>query len=895
MNTKTTLVLAVVAAVITGYIVLVEKPWEVKKTDEEPKSTAVALFDTKFDDADRVEIQRRDGKKLVFAKDADEKAWKLLEPIQAPATEFQVKSVLDKVGEIKYARKYGTSDADRPSEAVSGLDSPTATVRLAKGEKTLANIVVGSRLPTGKGNYLKVADDVTVKVDGKDQIVSKTDVLETLADLGDAFAGKIDTFRDKNVVKFDLNDVKQVKVEGDRNYVLVKNGDNWVIESPQRSRADKAKVEGVVRALTSLYVADFKDDAPASYKPYGLEPGRVKVTINTEKKIPPKAKPGDPNTKPADIEPSTKQVTYEVVIGGAVDKEGKQFFARLANQPWVFSLNDYTCKQLNTDLGDLQDKTIASVTTSKVKAIKAETAEGGVALTKGDKGWVDADGKAADAIAVEDLLKAVGNLKAVDFVNPQKDLVQVNWDKPRAKVTLTEEGSLNPVTVLVGPASPSGKMVYVKNAAEEPVAAVRDDEVAPLLAGPASYRDRSVMKFDRARVKKVEISQPGKETVALTQQGPLWSLVQPVAGIADRDTIRNLMQTLSNLKAKRVVGTGDKARFGLDKPAVNLAVYVEPLTANPNTQVVNTQPAPAAATKPAEATKPAASTKPAGTQPATTRPAKTVAEQIKQIEELLEFQKTNPKENPLATDMLKKRLETLKAQAQSQPAPAPAVAEKASPAPAAPASQPAEMTVLRLSLAQKDGKTYAMVDGNDTIYEVDTQVFTDATAEMYNRQIVKFETANVTEVEFAAADASIVLRKAGEDWKYVLDSVLPIDKDKVTKALDELKDVKTHRFASYKAEPAQFGLDKPACRFAVVLQGGQRTEVLISAKGPENDPDKSVYAMLAGQNGVFLLKPDQTAKMKHKVEDFEKAAGSEKAMPPADMDGPQPFGPAGRR
>jgi hypothetical protein len=46
---------------------------------------------------------------------------------------------------------------------------------------------------------------------------------------------------------------------------------------------------------------------------------------------------------------------------------------------------------------------------------------------------------------------------------------------------------------------------------------------------------------------------------------------------------------------------------------------------------------------------------------------------------------------------------------------------------------------------------------------------------------------------------------------------------------------------------------------------------------------------------VFLLKPDQTAKMKHKVEDFEKAAGSEKAMPPADMDGPQPFGPAGRR
>ena len=61
MNTKTTLILALVAAAAVGYVVLVDKPLQVKAPEPEPTSAAVALFEPRFDDPVRVEVERRDG------------------------------------------------------------------------------------------------------------------------------------------------------------------------------------------------------------------------------------------------------------------------------------------------------------------------------------------------------------------------------------------------------------------------------------------------------------------------------------------------------------------------------------------------------------------------------------------------------------------------------------------------------------------------------------------------------------------------------------------------------------------------------------------------------------------------------------------------------------------
>ena len=129
----------------------------------------------------------------------------------------------------------------------------------------------------------------------------------------------------------------------------------------------------------------------------------------------------------------------------------------------------------------------------------------------------------------------------------------------------------------------------------------------------------------------------------------------------------------------------------------------------------------------------------------------------------------------------------------------------------------------------------------------------------------------------------MTFRKTGDDWKYLGDLVLPIDKEKVTKVLNDVREIKTHRYVDYKAGDLKpYGLDQPALRLSLAGADGQRTTVLISATGPQDDPDKSRYAVVEGQNKVFLLKSDQVSKLERKLDDFEKSASGEStpATPP---------------
>ena len=555
---------------------------------------------------------------------------------------------------------------------------------------------------------------------------------------------------------------------------------------------------------------------------------------------------------------------------------------------------------------------VARIETGRVKQITATTADGAMTLSRTGGKWTFEDGTAADAVAVQDLLKAVADLKASDYPDPSGQLVPVDWQNPRVRIEITQEGRLEPVTLLIGPASASGEMVYVRNAAEaeQVVAAARKADVEPLLVSPAAFRDRKVLSFERARLNRLEIARSGSDRLILAKAEDKWSIVEPIRADADADAVRNIIDDFSSLQARRVIGSGDRAAFGLDAPEVTLALHV----AAPESSTPTPRTAPATAPAPSPAPAPAGSTQPAASAPAEIESLKNLtpeerADRIAKIEQLLEFQKTNPQENPQATQMLRDMLAQLQAASQpgaeSMPAGEPPAAEpqdtsgpgsppageppaaepqaveppstsEAEPPPAAPQAtaepEPAAAeTVFRVHLARKDGKVFACVEGAETIYELDERIFTDASAEMHDRQVVKLQSDKVVELRLGAGEEPPAFRKSGNDWRYVPDPLVPIDGSKVTEAINEWQDVKTHRYVAYAAaDLAGFGLDAPAKRFAVRLEDGQELELLVSARGPEGDPDKSRYAAKAGTDKVFLLKGDQAAKLDKELDFFKK-------------------------
>ncbi len=887
MNTRTTLILALVAAVVAGYWFYSEAQKRTKGDQKEAKpEIARALYDPKPKDVDRIEYTDRAGKKFVFKK--QDGAWQMTEPLAAPASEFEVNALSDRLGEIKYVKTYNADDKDRPSDAVSGLAKPNAVVKLYTGEKLQADVIIGNKTPTGTGTYVKTGD---------------SDVIyQANTDLKSTFDKKLENFRDKRVVKFELKDVKKVEVQGLQNYVVTQNDGKWIVESPTPSRGDKEAIEKIVRPISSLYVQDWKEDDPIALRVYQLDKPRLKFTIDTEREIPAKNKPGDPNTKPADTQPSTEKKTVALLIGGATDPSATSYFAKLESAPWVFAIGESTVKDLSTALNDLRDKRLAaSDSAGEINKIEASNAGGQMTLTKGAKGdWTFEDGTPADSAAAEDLAKTVQNLKAVEFAAGDEPLLQHDWTKPRGWIAVSRRGVIGaPVKVLIGNPTSSGQLVYAKNDAEQLVGAISKTDADQLLAGPVSYRDRTVLKFVRDQANKIEIARAGYDTVVLEKKADKWSMIEPVKAGADADAVRNILADVSNLRAKSVVSTSDKAEYGLNEPEVKLAVYTEVPVPRPPTTAPAVKPA---ATAPAmtEAPKPPATAPARPLAAATTRPAapqkKTPQERVKQLEELLEYTTTTlrseGKENPKATEMLKEELAKARREAgmTTQPAiqgapqaPADEVSAATQPAATQPAAPPPpEIKVYHLSITRKGGKTYAARDDQPMVYELDSKIFDDATAEMHDRQILKFDVNNVTELGFEHGSTQVAVRKTGTNWKYVADPLVPIDDQKVTEKLNVFRDLKTHRYAAYKADDlAPFGLDKELERMWVVLNDGQRLEVLLSKTGPVNDAEMSRYAMLAGdQKAVFVLKGDQASKFQQRLEDFTKTAGQPGAGTP---------------
>lgn len=825
MNTKTTAILALVCVAVFAYLFLVVKPFEQKPKGEDAgaKKAEKALIDPKPEGTDRVEVNRRDGKSFVFVRDGKED-WKLAAPILSPASKFEVDALVEAIASLKIDKEYAKDSSERPGPNVSGLDKPN-TVKLMKGDKVQAEVKVGSPVPTGRGNY--------VQLGGADKIgISKTD-------LSSHFSKRIEDYRDKRVLKFEYADVQRVKAEGVRNYELVKGaGETWTMESPVRAQADKAKVDGMVRPLTNLRADQFVDDAPETPKLYGLDKPRLTLAVETRKTIEPKAKPGDPDTQPADTQPSVESNTYVLLVGGAADPGEESYFAQVAGSPSVFTIRQDTFKSLSPADIDIRDKMIARVEVEAVRKIEATTPDGEMVLTRdADRKWRFADNTEADATLAGDLVKAVSNLQVTDFVDPTKELLVLDWDRPRAKIVLTQEGQVNPVTLLVGPASASGKMAYVRNPAMEGVAAVAEAAVTQLLQPPVSYRNRNVLTFPREDAAEILIDRADSQAIAasrhviLAKRDNVWSMVAPVSGPADEEAVRNLLQDLSSLPAKRVVAVGEKEKYGLDKPGVVVTVTMKSADA-------------------AEAGEAAmASTLPA------TGPARDVAV----LNQLIEYQKNNPNENPKATEMLKKML-----------------AEKTASMPAETAeSVPAKAVgkAYMIQMTLKDGKVHACVPDSDVVYELDNKVYEDAVAEMYRREVFTLEPGDVTELAFKTGASTVTLRKTGDIWKYLEDPLVQIDASKVTDVLSAYKEFKTFRYAEYAAEDlGKYGLTADADGVTFGLKDGRKIELLVSTlMGPAGDATQSLrYAVLAGTNRVFMLKPDQVARTRQRLEDLQK-------------------------
>jgi hypothetical protein len=170
----------------------------------------------------------------------------------------------------------------------------------------------------------------------------------------------------------------------------------------------------------------------------------------------------------------------------------------------------------------------------------------------------------ADAVRVDDVLRELEDLKSQRRVEGT-DMAVFGLDAPPIRVEVKmKDGSV--LGLDMGRDAQVERGVYARRrgGAASPVYLLDGYVKTALSRGASELRDRSVVRFESARVRKIEIeSLEGRLT--LEKNAGRWSLSAPKSMQADREAVDNLLQALEFMNATEIVSERPDAKTVREK------------------------------------------------------------------------------------------------------------------------------------------------------------------------------------------------------------------------------------------------------------------------------------------------------------------------------------------
>jgi hypothetical protein len=524
----------------------------------------------KTDDVRRMEIRRPDSD-LVLVKDKDK--WKIEKPINSEAEAPKISEILDKLANWQAT---GKEVFDKADAKTYGLDKAAATITLTvddevkEGDKKIKksrDIVFNiGKVEAEKGKLF-------VRVGGWDRVNQLEDSAWKLVDRP-ALA-----YRGRRIIDTPSTDLARIDLSGPKEKLdLEQTKGEWKLAAPVSAEADRSKAGILANDLTRLEAVEFvteKATPDELDKTYGLaKPAlTVKLSFSDAKKAP---------------------ITLLI---GKPQKEKGDYFAKLESSPAVFTIRKDIFDTLSQDSLAYRPLRLAPQRlTEDIHDIKIEKGAPEYTLHKEGENWKLTGPFSADvkADAVRPLAEELGNLSAEKYVaHSAKDLTKYGLDKPYLRVTLPaaapEKSATPPVptptkatTILIGmPTEANPKARYAKTADSDAVVVLPEKAVAALDHVALDFVDRDVLKLDAQKLEKIKA-----KGFALQKQGDSWRVIDSPAPAfaADRASLAPVLASLSHLQAARIASYGGKpdlAAYGLDKPAAEIGISLQPAGGKP--------------------------------------------------------------------------------------------------------------------------------------------------------------------------------------------------------------------------------------------------------------------------------------------------------------------------
>ena len=539
MRWHTTLVAAILLALVGGFYYV----YEVRLGPEREKTeTRKGRVFTAAETADvtAMELKRPDG--AVKAVREGE-SWQLVTPVKARGDRGPVEETITTVVTAKMDREI---DAAPKSLADFGLDPPAAEIDLTLKNGKHLLLLLGAKSPTGVWVYAKERDKPNVFVVG-----------ETV--LRDATRPPAD-FRDKTVLAFSRPDVTALEIgTGGESMTVEADGQKWKITRPVPRPADGDSISDLLEKLGAARVKEFVAEGPASLGPYGLDrPARLVVHVGKE-----------------------KDRAAKTLLFGRVDVEKKGVYAMREGEASVLLIPEDVWKAVPQNVAALRDKTVVAFARDKVTRLDIESPKGQVTVTREKDVWkiVAPEALAADQVEAGAVLSQLQGLRAQGFLSDDASGIARFLAKPEVKITLHQDGTPAPTTILLAP-SPDRRngqpTAYAAVAGTGPVVLVDGKALGSLARTALDLRDRRVFADLQPRdVKRVRVK-TGGQTAVLERSGDTeWKLVEPTKGAAKSAKVEDILYTLRALKWDEIMApkADAPARWGLDAPTFEVTLF----------------------------------------------------------------------------------------------------------------------------------------------------------------------------------------------------------------------------------------------------------------------------------------------------------------------------------
>jgi len=371
MKNRNLLILAIIVVVLGAYVLFYER--HQMTTEEKAERTDMIFPDLDRDRVVAVDIRNSHGEFRIEKRGDD---WRLVSPIDFPADSTAVGSMLSSVVNLKEQRRL---EAGEVEPAAYGLDRPELSVTLTTEDDFIVELLVGDKTPLGSNRAIQISGDAGIILCSEFFV---DDIDKELAD-----------WRSRDLVDVAVTDVASVQVvAGSDRIHAVRQGDSWRLLEPLEDVADQDHMRNLLQDLNNIRIEEFLDGAPDQVA-LGLDAPSYRITI---------VRSDGANPVRLDF--------------GAINEEnGSTRVACRRGEDEYFWVSDAAAIRLAKAPVRWRSATVHHFDTWDAEALTISTGDATVTLERSEGLWRSPDGGELDYTAVQDRLRALADLEAIEY------------------------------------------------------------------------------------------------------------------------------------------------------------------------------------------------------------------------------------------------------------------------------------------------------------------------------------------------------------------------------------------------------------------------------------------------------------------------------------------------